>query len=401
MMVVSLKYLREMFSMLSVLLLFPGFFLYNYLIATGIIPAFLGGYFGVVTIFLLVLFLIANIKELLIKKTLVEIIFFILIAWSVVIVITQYILGQPDHYSLEMMHWSISGLVFNVLLYLIAKDLSLNKAFSVLLFFALLLITTLVVTNIGPSGIYSVGLHAHEFGNENVSTYQGFARSLIFISILLVVYYFGNTKALIVVISLSFLALFFIGARTEMVLLLASTFALLAIKSMSSWRVLFVMFSLSMLLFIAIINVPEMIPGSRMLELSSIFDSSSAQARANLSLLGWNIIAESPIIGNYGAYTVFGGIGSYPHNLLSAWVNLGLPGFAMYLIILFLLWYYLFQLFLARKTYSLQFNMLFMFLVALTLAFILAKDHSYMMFGFVVGLYVNLTNNSHHQIYSQ
>ena len=42
-----------------------------------------------------------------------------------------------------------------------------------------------------------------------------------------------------------------------------------------------------------------------------------------------NSIAADPIFGEYGSYYVLGSAGKYAHNILSAWVDLGILGFSL------------------------------------------------------------------------
>jgi hypothetical protein len=123
-----------------------------------------------------------------------------------------------------------------------------------------------------------------------------------------------------------------------------------------------------------------------MLEIFDLSNSTSHLARELLFENGLDIISNNLIFGSYGAYTDIDGIGSYPHNLTSAWVNLGILGFILYIVIIANLWIYTIWAFLKKRTSSAEFNVFFLFLVYVSLALYSSKDYSYMLVGFLIGL---------------
>ena len=77
-----------------------------------------------------------------------------------------------------------------------------------------------------------------------------------------------------------------------------------------------------------------MYPQSRFKQLFvAIQEDASFIERSVFNRYGLSLIADNPLVGAYGMYVHLNGGGSYPHNLLSAWVNLGILGFAFYLIL--------------------------------------------------------------------
>lgn len=74
------------------------------------------------------------------------------------------------------------------------------------------------------------------------------------------------------------------------------------------------------------------LPATRILELLDLSHSTSANKRYYLSMYALQTIAQHPVLGHYASYAP----GYYSHNILSAWVDLGIFGF-MYLIALLFL----------------------------------------------------------------
>jgi O-antigen ligase len=78
---------------------------------------------------------------------------------------------------------------------------------------------------------------------------------------------------------------------------------------------------------------------SRILQLLDIIHSSSFEARARFSDFAWETLREHPLLGQYGSQLQLGSIGSYAHNMLSAWVSYGLIGFLLVvLVFLYMIW---------------------------------------------------------------
>jgi hypothetical protein len=130
-----------------------------------------------------------------------------------------------------------------------------------------------------------------------------------------------------------------------------------------------------------------------MLQLFALQESSSFEARNELNIYGLSLIAESPLMGAYGEYVFWGGIGSYPHNLMSAWVNLGIIGFTLYVIIFYIFTKSMILAF-KKNSANFSFRVFLIFFIFTITSLIISKDYSYMAFGFLVGLYLNWKNST-------
>ena len=384
---------RRNLSVFGFFLLFPGFFFYHYSVGAGFVTPFLGGYFSYVAVGMLLLLLLSNVKAFVLKKNTINHLFFTLLLWTFFVTVVNCYFNDPSGFSNEMLVWSLQGVIFNFVCYLLAKDLYFKDLSKRILLACFVFMLLLIILNIGSSGIFYIKQEAVDFA-ESVATYQGFARSLVFVLFLLVSFYFKDNKRLLfLIVPLGAIALFFNGSRTEFVLFLASVASLFLVNSLQSIKTFLLGVLMLAVLVVVGLYLLESVPQSRMHQLANLEESSSYQSRDFLTDNALKIINENPIMGDYGAYTSYGGIGSYPHNLLSAWVNLGLIGFFGYLVLLFNLWVFAVRSFLKRRIKDEVLNVFFLFLASTTLALIFSKDYSYMMVGFLVGLYSNFINN--------
>jgi hypothetical protein len=84
-----------------------------------------------------------------------------------------------------------------------------------------------------------------------------------------------------------------------------------------------------LLLLKAYIDASRAAADNRILELLDLSQSTSANKRHHLTVYAMQTIAAHPILGDYASYKP----GYYSHNVLSAWVDLGLFGFVYLLAI--------------------------------------------------------------------
>ena len=99
----------------------------------------------------------------------------------------------------------------------------------------------------------------------------------------------------------------------------------LALGAVGTW-----LLGLVSLLWMHLDAVLAVLPDNRTLELLDLSHSSSAGLRHQLTEQALASIGRHPLLGEYGNYEP----GLYAHNLLSAWVDLGLLGFAALLALL-------------------------------------------------------------------
>jgi hypothetical protein len=164
---------------------------------------------------------------------------------------------------------------------------------------------------------------------ESLATYQGFARSYMF-TLIVMMCFVKSVTARILMYAIAIPTLFINTARSEFV---AIIFLIPIVELYYAKNKLFMALAMFVLFFIAALGytyVSAAFPDNRVLELTDISQSSSGILRHSLTVEALKTIADNPILGDYGSYPV----GSYAHNILSAWVDLGLFGFVFLLAIL-------------------------------------------------------------------
>lgn len=370
------------------LVLFPGFFFYHTLIGRGLMPAFLGGFFRPMA---LVFIFAAACVALLAKKAHVNrpgpagMLYLCVLAWTAVVAIWHYLIGTQVG-NLEMLDWSLSGIALCVACYLISRYIPLHPKIFKATLFACLSGMVLIVMFLATDGMFY--LTAEGLAEEKTASYQGFARSLAITGILLVAIAPRGWFRVALAVATT-VALFLNGARSEFVCFVLALLALWAAYAVwrrgSAFPMVMLIALIALLPFLSLEAVQQVLPENRQLQLFDLGTATSAIVRLELAQAGWEEIGKSPLFGSYGFYYNKDGVGSYPHDLSAAWVNLGLPGFVGYLI--------LFTLLVALPVNAVRKGCLSSPVVSVALltsvfalvAVLFAKDYTYVVIALAVG----------------
>ncbi len=309
----------------ALLVLFPGFFLYHYGAAQGLYGLFLGGMFGQAVLALIGPLLFATITRVSRAPRVIQssgaLLFLALLTWSLIWLGINYVVSpkHPGHEELA------ATLVMWVALMCLGFLLPLrSRPFITLLraTWALMMIVALASTDISQLRFLATSA-------EDVASYSQMARSVFIVSAIVVVTS-QSIRVRLPAALLSVVVLFLIGARSELYGFVAG-YALVEFLINRDSAFGRVMLALSVIGGLSAIAANlEMLQASRQLEILNLSESSSWIARDYIQQQAWGQILESPIFGIYAGHFVFGE-GNYAHNALSAWVSLGLPGFAIYL----------------------------------------------------------------------
>ncbi|KXJ60171.1 MAG: hypothetical protein AXW14_13410 [Alteromonas sp. Nap_26] len=389
-------------SLISYFLWFPGHFFYQYLISIELIPPFLGSYLPLVSIFLLVALSFFNLKNKIELNFSGTRIFFLVLLHTSLCAATYFIFHIPELYYKELFIWTCSGIVYNLVCFFISSKLDFyrNKKYH---FYLLMIMSAIVM-------LYTNKYWNLEFGysGENVefiANYQSHALIIFTASLIFFASYIKHTALLFFGTFTGIVALYFCGARTEFVLFLISISFLL----LQSYRTLpnkFIVVTLTTIFFVVLLLTFLLFPSERMFNLLNVTKDYSVISRIEFNRESINSIIENPILGNYGAYASDGGIGTYPHNILLAWQNLGLIGFLLYCILFLVLWKELIKCYrteVIRDTFI--FRLFFMLLISSTVALLFAKNYSYPLVGFLIGIYDQLMRQkqrfSHNSYYKE
>jgi O-antigen ligase len=314
------------------LLLFPGFFFYSYAVATGYIPAFPGGWFGIISVLsFMALFPLALLRFLNSRGLILEflILFFLLLgliaAWAGI----HFLLGTPVQKNTVAFEGALKILVSWFIFFFAGYLISPRKWFLIALCGCLLGMVFLVVINFDSSRMMFYAKEQLSV-KEGVAKYQGFARSFAVTAVLLLGFSrrIYSQAALIVI---SFVILYLLGARSEFYGFVFVVFAAgMVAMTRSSFLVKMLFFSIVAAFLILFLLVQGTEYSNRQLEVLKLADSSSVARRIELFQEGWLHVKNSPILGDYAGQLREGGFGSYIHNGLSAWRQFGMVGFILY-----------------------------------------------------------------------
>lgn len=313
------------------IVLFPGYFIYHWGVFYGYWPAVFGGLFGPVLSIAPVLLLPALAVVLRSRGTsLVWVVTIqVLFGYSIVYTVLHHTLGTGLESTREAAEQALAAVMLMFALFLVG----LTAPWSSARFGRVLGIGGLIcLLLLGWSLVRDTGLGFGSPIHETASSYQGLARSLMFV-FLVFVSISDSGIARTTGFALGAIGLFAMGARSEFVGFLFGSAALaLAPRGFVLRRLAVLMFiTMTVMLIINFAVQAEAGTGfARFAQLMDLSTSTSWQHRQYQTDEAWRQIAASPIFGSFGAHQAVGGTGDYAHNYLSAWVAFGLPGFLGY-----------------------------------------------------------------------
>lgn len=304
------------------LLLFPGFFFWHISLAVGLpLPAI--GWWGQVAALILALGALLAVKNcwrLTFTPYLIWVCAFITYCalWTVV----NFLNGAPP-VTVTQSATTIGSWIALVFVGLFFEPSRRNmRAF----FVSLVAMAAVIV-------IYREGASfnaAATFGAENIASYQGFSRSLMITSI--VVLSAMRKPGRRIALSMATAALLFLTiARSEFaafVLTMAAMEGARGFRRPVGWAALIGWLGIGVILAWYSLDV---LSQSRQLQLLDLSRSTSWIARQEYGSIAWAQITSNPIVGSFGGhYLQTGDLGGYAHNALSAWVSFSLFGFVGY-----------------------------------------------------------------------
>jgi hypothetical protein len=370
------------------LLLFPGFFFYQTLIGMGVMRAFLGGYFAIVSIVLagpLAYAYLRAVKAARYRIAPTDVQFGFFLAYFLVIVLINAAFGADT----IIVQTHVLSILYFINIYLVFKNIDFSNRKTAMLMLVSLLIMSATIFVFSTDGSFQPGQLGDPTNPESVATYQGFARSyvLTFVAVICFVRLFVARLALY---CMAVAALFLNGSRSELVVVLF-LLPLIELYRAKNWLHVLCILVLGVALFsINPQTLMDNAPDSRVWELFDLSHSDSANARHDLTRHALSTIANHPLLGDYASYPA----GGYSHNILSAWVDLGFFGFAYLLLMLALTTFRLFVRGWLGRTRSgqclLAWNLICMSLFLL----MTAKTFDDMLAGAAMGAYANYCNRT-------
>jgi hypothetical protein len=308
-------------------LLFPGFFYYHTLLGTGTTGAFLGGYFSPISVvFMLPLALIYYQRMRHDPRRLsgIDLHYGLFLGYFVFVVAINAVAGANR--AIVINHLGCILFMVNTFILFTYIDFG-HRQFRIMGLLSLAAMTAIAFA-FSVNGVFYLGALGIAQDADSLATYQGFARSYL-MTILPVVTYTRYLPLRVVLYATGAATLFVNTARSEFA---AFLFAIPIIEFyFSRYKLIFVAVAGAVVMLVAIHmnDIIAALPDTRILELLDLSQSTSANKRHHLTVYAKQTIAAHPLLGDYASYQP----GFYSHNVLSAWVDLGLFGFVYLLAI--------------------------------------------------------------------
>lgn len=375
------------------LLLYPGFVIYNMLLLYGVVPVLPTGYFPLFSLLYLLAmtpvayFLFGSPKSSF--YTLITVCMFslvLLVALLNYLFVEEWYIGPAFKQFFESFALLLLSMVMG---YWLRFDGFLYKYSRLFIFVAFIFAAWFVVST-GNVMFYARALAQDA---EGISTYQGFARSIAVVGIVLLAYQ-TSVRRIMLYGSAVVLLLMVNGARSEM---LGFSFAFIVIgffatKNIQN-KILFVVFGL--LVVLAVFFGSELfLEGNRVFQLKDLKSASSWQARQYLQDVAVEHIKGEPLFGMFGGHVNSNGsIGSYSHNILSLWAGFGLIPFLLYLLMLLVPLVVMSKLFLDASNVTTALRYCFMIGCFSVLLLFFAKSFYWFVPGLYFGAYMSIRNS--------
>lgn len=316
----------EKFAVLAFVLLFPGAFFYHVGTGIGYIPHVLGGYISYVGAAILSVFLanslLATIKDRTVKKYDLSFYIFIILFGSISAI--SYING----YHIENAQSNFLLFINLIACFYIFKGINLtDQTFKKTILTSTLLMSATILY-LSSGGRFSIELLSET--PESVASYQTFAIAYICPLALSI----GKTETRLyrnAIFALGMICLYLNSARSEFVGLVI--FFLVFEASASKYRIItpVIAIALATIALVALVSIDPEMADNRITQLMDLSKDESSNVRDAISREGLEKILASPVFGDYGNYEP----GYYIHNILSAWQELGIFGFAYFIFLIY------------------------------------------------------------------
>jgi hypothetical protein len=309
------------YAELAFFLLFPGFFAYQTLLGLGLIRAYLGGYFAVVALLMLAPLALSYLRRLHAQDYRVHRVDAAFLAYLAYFAVVVACTAASANGAIVGAH--LLAMVYMLVMFIVFKTLDFGSRRFWLTQLVSLVAMSAVVFSFSVDGAFYLAVLGAALDPDSVATYQGFSRSYL-MPLVVVLACTRNRPLRWALYALGLPTLYINTARSEFgaLLFLIPLIEFHAARQRMAMVALFAL--VFMLLKFNLDTVIAAVPSNRTLELLDPSHSSSVSSRQHLTALALHTIELHPILGAYASYPV----GNYAHNILSAWVDLGLFGFA-------------------------------------------------------------------------
>jgi hypothetical protein len=303
-------------------MLFPGFFFYHTLLGTGTTGAFLAGYFAPVSLFFalpLGIIYLSRMQRDPRRFHAVDLHLGLFLLYFVAVIAVNAAAGA----NRTIVGNHVLGILFIFNMFVIAGFLDFDDPrFRVVGLLSLAAMTAIAVS-LSVDGVFYLGAMGIAKDADALATYQGFARSYL-ITFLPVVAFTRSMPLRLLLHATGAMTLFLNAARSEFAALMFAIPIIELYFSRHKLRFLLCGIILSFVIHLYFDQLLAALPANRILELLDLSQSTSANKRHYLTVHAVQTILAHPLLGDYASYKP----GYYSHNVLSAWVDLGLFGIA-------------------------------------------------------------------------
>jgi hypothetical protein len=370
-------------ALLAFFSLFPGFFFYHTSVSLGLLRPFLGGYFTIISTLLffpLIFSYCIGVKRRQYRISTTDLCFITFLFYFLLIVAVNTIYGA-DTVTAQT---HLLSILYLVNIYLIFQHINFSNWNTFAMALASLSVMSAIIFLFSKGGSFQPGQIGTAQSPESVVTYQGFARSYV-LTFVAVISYTKGTLARTALYITATAALFLNGSRSELVAVLVLIPIVEIYRARNGLHVLCIVLLVLGLGATDIQSLIDGLPDNRVWELFDLSHSESATSRYNLTQNALGTIAEHPLLGDYASYPP----GSYSHNILSAWVDLGAFGILYLLCMLMQAAVSLFVKGWRVKSHSGHFLLAWILICMSLLLLITSKAFDDMFTGAAMGAYAN------------
>lgn len=326
-------------GLFSFIILFPGYFIYNSMVGMGIMYGVLRGYWTFVSILLLPILLISYKNKIYRNDAYLkfDVYFVSFIIFFIFNILLSFIFSSnKSRFEIGFVHLSLIPQLMAVFLSTRLLNLDWSNRYCKILLSMFIVLSLMVFYNSSNNSFGLGSLKDLSLSDSGkTASYQGYGLAYLMTSSLLL-NYMRKFSQILIVLLISVICLFIIGARSESVAFMLLTIVIFFFRSNQRMLMLLIFsFILLVMYFFSdsfMIIIMDNFHNSRLLSLFEISQDRSILERTEMLHFAFETIFNNPIFGSYASYEP----GHYAHNIFSAWVDLGLFGFLLYCVLLFM-----------------------------------------------------------------
>ena len=303
-------------------LIYPGFYVYHFLVTQSFLPPFLEGYSTAIATLALPLVTLSFVRQRLgspIQPSSIELTFFAFLFYYLILLSMHLALGDkptaiPPHF----------GIILQFLcLYLLAAITPANERSFQRIALASFLLMTASIVFYASEGAFIIAALDIPDQDGKAANYQNYAFIYSVVMFYLIAYASSARKRLLIYL-IGLPALFINGARTEFIWMAIILFGFEFSLSHQKGLVLTALSTILLLSVLSTDTISDLLPDNRILSLlTDLSEDQSAIERRVFFSHGLRTISDHPLLGDFASYEA----GEFIHNILSAWVDLGVLGF--------------------------------------------------------------------------